>query len=332
MSTSGDPSNPRVSVVIPNWNGMSHLAECFKALQAQTFRDFAVIVVDNDSSDESVSWLSENVPSARVIRRSHNGGFSKAVNDGIRKSVSPYIALLNNDTRAEDTWLEELVRGLDENPGYDVAASLMLLYYEPGKVNAAGDCYNVVRMTGINRGLGESVERYAEPCRVLGACAGAALYRSQLFEDVGLFDEDFFLTSEDTDLNLRALIAGKKCLYVPSARIHHKLRSSIEEHPSEWMALLSARNEAMTFTKSMPVPVLVLAPLFWLYTQLRTTILVRPAYWHRSPALLKQLPKRASAQLEGWRMGWRKRADVWDRQRVSVFGILRWVMKGTGGV
>jgi len=208
----------------------------------------------------------------------------------------------------------------------------MLLYYEDGLVNAAGDYYDIVAMTGKNRGLGEPVSRYLEPARVFGACAGAAAYRASYFDDVGLFDEDYFLTSEDTDLNVRALIAGKRCLYVPTARVRHKLRSSIDTHPSEWMARLSDRNEAMTFAKSMPWPVLLLAPVLWLYTQLRSTVLVRPAYWHRAPGLIREVPKRCAAQREGWRMGWRKRRDVWGRRTVGTFTVLRWLLRRTGKV
>jgi len=321
---------PRVSVVIPNWNGAHHLPECFEALAAQSRRDFEVIVVDNGSSDASLGWLRQNAPEARLIERADNGGFSKAVNAGIRASEAPYIVLLNNDTRADASWLAELVGALERNAEYDCAASLMLLYYEVDLVNAAGDYYDIVGMTGKNRGLGDPVARYLEPARVFGACAGAAAYRASFFNDVGLFDEDYFLTSEDTDLNLRALIAGKRCLYVPAARVRHKLRSSIDTHPSEWMARLSDRNEAMTFAKCMPWPVLLMAPALWLYTQLRSTVLVRPAYWHRAPGLIRELPRRFAAQREGWRMGWTKRGDVWGRRRVGIAVIMRWLLSPAG--
>lgn len=321
---------PRVSVVIPNWNGAQHLPECFAALEAQTYTDFDIIVVDNASSDQSVAWVREHAPSAQLVQRPDNGGFSKAVNAGIRASSAPYIVLLNNDTRADEGWLAELVAALDSNPHYHFAASLMLLYYEDGLVNAAGDYYDVGRMIGRNRGLGAPVDGFTETVRVLGACAGAAIYRAGVFDDVGLFDEDYFLTSEDTDWNLRALIAGKKCLYVPSARIRHKLRSSIETHPAERMTLLAERNEAMTFAKSMPVPILLVAPALWLYKQLRATVIVGPSHWRSTPARLRELPKRIAAQREGWRLGWAKRGNVWSRRRSSLPTMVRWLVRGTG--
>ena len=92
---------PRVSVVIPNWNGLHHLPECTEALAAQSFQDFEIILVDNASTDGSVSWIKQHVPLARVIERPDNGGFATAVNEGIRASQSEFIALLNNDTAVD---------------------------------------------------------------------------------------------------------------------------------------------------------------------------------------------------------------------------------------
>jgi len=321
---------PRVSVVIPNWNGLKHLEECFGALDAQTYRQFEAIFVDNASSDASVEWVEKHHPETRVIRRSDNGGFSKAVNEGIRASHAPYVVLLNNDTHAEEAWLEELVGALEARPEYDFAASLMMLYFEDDRVNAAGDTYDVALMAGRNRGAGRPSARYSEPRRVLGACAGAALYRQTLFDDVGLFDEDFFLMSEDTDINLRALIAGKKCLYVPGAVIRHKFRSSIDSEPPEQMALLADRNEAMVFAKDMPWLLIAASPLLWVYRMVRKTIPLRPSRWHLIPTLLRRLPKRMRAEREGFAMGWGKRGEVWKTRKASTPVILRWMVKGSG--
>jgi GT2 family glycosyltransferase len=332
-ASDGPPSSSggtRVSIVIPNWNGVQHLEECFAALTEQTFRAFEVIVVDNASSDASVEWVERSQPSTRIIRRGDNGGFSKAVNEGIRASSAEYVALLNNDTRAEATWLEELVRALDVQPDYDLAASRMMLYFEDDRVNSAGDFYDVALMAGRNRGLAQPSARYLEPQRVLGACAGAALYRRTVFDEIGLFDEDFFLMSEDTDLNLRALIAGKKCLYVPSAVVRHKLRASIESEPQERMALLADRNEAMVFAKDMPWPVIALAPMLWVYRTFRKTIPLRPSLWERAPILVRRLPGRIRAERQGFAMGWRKRAAVSGTRRVGVLTIIRWLLHGSG--
>jgi GT2 family glycosyltransferase len=321
---------PRVSVVIPNWNGMCHLPDCLGALGAQSFADFEIILVDNASSDGGVAWIREHHPEVRILQRPDNGGFSRAVNAGIVAARGEYVALLNNDTVVDAEWLGALVAGLDDHPEYDFAASKMVLFYEPERLNAAGDLYVLWRLAGKNRGFGKPLSRHDTMERVLGACAGAALYRRALFDEVGLFDEDFFLMSEDTDLNLRCLIAGKRCLYVPAARVQHKLRATIDAEPAWEMTRLGARNEAIAAAKNLPAVVLPLVPILWLYRLLRVTVLIRPSRWHLVPRLVRQLPGRCRAEAEGFRLGLAKRSEVWRLKDAGTLTILRWLLKGSG--
>ncbi|MDY0340250.1 MAG: glycosyltransferase family 2 protein, partial [Coriobacteriia bacterium] len=240
------------TVVIPNWNGLVHLEECLATLREQTLRPTRVIIVDNASTDDSERFVRERFPEVEWVQMPENGGFSYAVNEGIRRADTSYVALLNNDTAVEPEWLEQLAGALESRPDYAIAASRMVLYYDRHLMNAAGDVYSILRAAGRNRGIFEPRSAFDEPCRVLGACAGAVLYRRTLFDDIGLFDEDFFLMSEDTDINIRALIAGKKCIYVPTATVYHKMRATIDSEPSERMMLLGARNEAMVAGKDLP--------------------------------------------------------------------------------
>jgi GT2 family glycosyltransferase len=323
-------SPPRVTVVVPNWNGRQHLPECLATLAAQYFSDFEVLVVDNASSDGGVAWVREHHPHIRILQRADNGGFGVAVNAGILACRGEYVALLNNDTAVDNAWLGNLVQALDVRPDYDFAASLMVLYAEPGRVNAAGDVYDLARLTGQNRGFGQPVSSFGQARRVLGACAGAALYRRALFDDVGLFDEDFFLMSEDTDFNLRCLIAGKRCLFVPGALVRHKFRASIDTAPVWAMTRLAIRNEAMVAAKDLPSAILALSPLLWPWRFFRQTLPVRPSKWHLVPMLVLQSPQRLEAEIEGVRRGWGKRPDVWRRRTASMAQIVRWLLHGVG--
>jgi GT2 family glycosyltransferase len=291
-----------------------------------------MVLVDNASSDGSVAWVQEHYPRVRIVRLSDNGGFSKAVNAGILGAQSEYVALLNNDTSVDVGWLGALVDALDTHRAYDFAASQMVLYSAPARLNAAGDVYMLGRMAGKNRGFGKPVSRYSAMERVFGACAGAALCRRSLFDEVGLFDEDFFLLSEDTDFNLRCLIAGKRCLYVPEARVRHKLRASIDTIPVREMTRLAARNEAIVAAKDLPAWILLLAPILWPYRFVRQTVPVRPSKWHLWPMLLRQAPRRFQAEVEGFRLGLTKRPEVWRLKAIGTFQIIRWLLKGSGPV
>lgn len=318
------------TVVIPNWNGLAHLEECLTTLQAQSLHPARTLIIDNASSDGSERFVRERFPEVEWVSMPRNGGFAYAVNEGIRCADTTYVALLNNDTAVESTWLEELVAALERHPGYDIAASRMVLYYDRNLMNAAGDVYRLPRGTATNRGIRQPVARFDRPCRVFGACAGAALYRRSLFGDIGLFDEDFFLMSEDTDLNIRALIAGHKCLYAPASIVYHKLHVSIDEQPSEKMQSLAMRNEAIVVAKDLPVAAIVLVFVSYAWRLFRSTFPVRPDKWHMIPGLLRTVRERTAADIQGFRMGWAKREEVWRTRRASRLVILRWLFKGTG--
>ncbi len=289
------PARARVSVVIPNWNGMAHLPECLTTLRAQSFSDFETIVVDNASSDGSVAWLAEHAPWVRVIVREDNGGFARAVNAGIRASEAEYVALLNNDVALEPDWLGALVSALDERPEYSVASSRMVLYDDRAVMNAAGDRYSLRLLAGMARGLGDPVGEHDRPLRVLGASAGSALYRRALFDDIGLFDEDFFLLSEDTDLNLRALIAGHRCLYVPGSVVYHKWHATIGPVRSPEIAYQQVRNAYVVVAKDLPRPARVIATFVRPWRLFRDAVPLDPRKWGRLPQTLGRPHRRGRA-------------------------------------
>ena len=325
-------NRPRVSVVIPNWNGLKQLPECLQTLFAQSFQDFEVVLVDNASADSSVAWVRRHHPQVRIIERSDNGGFAKAVNAGIVASHSEFVVLLNNDTAVDPDWLASLVIALDDHPAYDFAAPMMLLYSDPELLNAAGDIYVVRRLFGANRGFGRVWSMYAEPQRVLGASAGAAIYRRSLFDDVGLFDEDFFLMHEDTDLNLRCLLAGKRCLYVPGARMRHKVGVTRDMMPTLEMTEEHWRNGAMVAAKDLPLSLLAAGLLVKPWQYFRATFALRPSYWPSLPARVHQVPARLRAEAYGFRKGWAKRPEIWSRRSARRREIIRWLVRGWGPV
>ena len=257
--------NVQVSVIIPNWNGAHHLRECLDSLAVQTFADFETILVDNGSTDASVSLVERDYPWVRVIGLAQNLGFSAAVNVGIRNSSAEFVALLNNDTRARRDWLERLVQGLWDWPEASFVASKMLRYDPPHLIDSAGDHYRLLSGAGNNLGAGEPESLHNRPAWVFGACAGAAVYRRSLFDDIGLFDEDFFLVFEDVDLSLRAQVAGHHCLYLPEAVVLHKRGGSTDSSSPE-VITRSWRNHIWVAGKNLP-PLLLAAWLLMFFVR-----------------------------------------------------------------
>jgi len=240
-------AGPAASVIIPNWNGASLLPTCLTALQRQTWTSFETVVVDNGSTDGSRALIARDFPMVHVIPLAENRLFAGAVNEGIRQTDSPIVVLLNNDTEAEPAWLERLLGGLDKPvppsppsgtaPGrrsddptppavIGMAASKLLLYDRRDVLHSAGDFYRRDGVPG-NRGVWEVDEgQYDRETMVFGPCAGAAAYRRAMLDDIGLFDEDLGAYCEDVDLAFRAQLAGYRCVFVPEARVYHRLSAT----------------------------------------------------------------------------------------------------------
>jgi len=324
---------PKVTVVIPNWNGLCHLPECLASLAAQSFADFETLIVDNASADGGIAWVRMQYPEVSVVELEDNGGFAKAVNTGIRASDSQYIALLNNDTAVDRGWLQALVEALDQHHGYDSAASKIVMYSKPDLLNGAGDVWSRRGMTAVNRGYGEPASRYEVMERVFGACAGAALYRRTLFDEVGLFDEGFFLMHEDTDFNLRCLMAGKRCLYVPHALVRHKLGASIDTRPVLKTVLLRMRNETYAAFKNLPARTLWCRALAWPYRLFTHAVAATAPRWGRLPFMLLCLALPSlGAEVAGLRLGLARRRDGWGRRALDTDEMLGWLRRGSGPI
>lgn len=160
------------------------------------------------------------------------------------------MALLNNDAVPHPSWLEELVETLEAHPRVGFAASKMLFHDRRHVIDRAGDGYTDAGVA-LLRGRGTTADGFDKCEPVFGACAGAALYRTGMFDDIGLFDEDFFLLYEDVDLSFRAQLRGYQCLYVPDAIVYHKVsRSVVRDSPVS--VYYGHRNVEWVYVKNMP--------------------------------------------------------------------------------
>lgn len=247
---------PRISIVIPNYNGAEHLDICLNSIGSQTFTDYEIIVVDNGSVDNSVSLLQSRQQKITVYPLSENKGFAASVNYGIQHSAGNFIALLNNDIELEPQWLQVLVNAIESDATLGSVACKMLNYYDRTLIDAAGD---VLTHAGniIGRGYGEKdSEKYNKIEHVFGACAGAGLYRREVFDTVGYFDEDYFAWFEDADHHFRSQLAGYRSLYVPTARCYHK-RGATAKKMSALAVRLHARNHLYYLIINIP------SAIFW---------------------------------------------------------------------
>lgn len=244
----------KVTVIIPNYNGLKFMEPCMAALERQTMREFELLVVDNGSTDGSVEWLKkQGIPG---IFLKENTGFSGAVNVGIRSAKTPYVILLNNDTEPEPEYVEELVKAMDSSPGIFSVSPKMIQLYHRDLMDDGGDMYSIMGWA-YQRGVGQEVERYDRPCHIFSACAGAAIYRREIFEEIGYFDEMHFAYLEDIDVGYRAKIAGYYNIYWPRAVVYHVGSGTSGSKYNSFKVRLAARNSVYLNYKNMPLPQLL---------------------------------------------------------------------------
>jgi len=241
-------------VVIVNYNGERFVAPCLSSVLAQTRPFDEIIVVDNASSDSSLSMVRHRFPQVKVIGIGQNLGYAEGCNRGINASTGDLVAVLNNDAVLHSHWLEKLLEH-DHDP-WSFWASLILFASEPEKIDSAGDAMAVVG-AGFKIGHLQSAQNRTEPREVFGPCAAAALYRRSLLETTGGFDPDFFLIYEDADLNFRARLQGFRCLFVPDAVAYHHVNSSIGSF-SHTYVFFGHRNSEYVFWKAMPLALLLM--------------------------------------------------------------------------
>jgi GT2 family glycosyltransferase len=251
---------PLVSVVIVNWNGKHLLGECLDSLSAQAVEGVEIILVDNGSKDGSAQFVQERYPGVRLITLQENLGFAGGNNAGIRSASGKYIALLNNDTRVDQAWLANLLREAEASPASTgMWACKILSYDNPDVLDNVG---LLLYPDGLGRGKGRLEKdrgQYDEQGEAFFPSGCAGLFRREMLDEIGLFDEEFFAYADDVDLGLRARLAGFRCTYVPTANVYHKYSASSSAH-SPFKAFLVERNRIWVLLKYYPIEMILVSP------------------------------------------------------------------------
>jgi GT2 family glycosyltransferase len=229
------------------------LAECLRSLESQTWTDFEVVVVDNSGAQKALVCGTR----VRLIANSRNVGFGAAVNQAFDSSQAPYLATLNDDAAAHPQWLEALLKDAEAHPRAGMFASQVRMADTP-KLDSAG---MLIAADGSSkqRGHGQELEAFSGNVDALFPSGSAALYRREMLEQTGAFDESFFLYCEDVDLGLRARWAGWECRYVKDAVVEHRYSHSAGR-ASPLKAYYVERNRLYTVIKNFPAGMLLLAP------------------------------------------------------------------------
>lgn len=305
-------SKPTLTAVVLNFNGRALLEGLLPSLAAQRLTDMRVVVVDNGSGDDSVTWLASQWPDVQVVSLAENIGVTRALNVCLDAADGEFVALLNNDLELEAACLSELVEALQAHPEAASAGGKLLDFHQRQVIDGAGDVFTW-RGTGHRRGHGETDHgQYEQPRAIFGACGGAAVYRRSALQDVGPFDEDFYAFFEDVDWSLRAQLAGYQCRYVPTAIAYHMGSATIGRGLSDFTRYQLWRNGIWLVAKGLPARVLVRHAHQLAFGQaLNLAVAARDRklgiWWRSSRDALRAMPAT-----------WRKRRLAQGSRRVSA--------------
>ncbi len=300
---------PRVSVVVPNWNGGEMLATVLRALAGQTFAGHEVIVVDNGSTDGSVAAAQALGLPFLAVELGSNSGFSAACNAGAEAASGELVAFLNNDAVPEPTWLEELVRSIDRHPRAACVDSKLFRLGSDDVIDGAGDELTWT-LKAYRRGFGRrDAGRFDREEQILLASGTACLWRRDAFRQLGGFAADFFAYYEDVDLSLRAQRAGFEIWFAPAAVARHRREERAAGRRNS-DAYLAFRNRWAMIVRN--------APGWWLARKAPVIVLGEVLLLGRAVAAGElRLYLRAA-----WNVLGRARALLRERRSIEALGAL----------
>ena len=308
---------PEVSIIIVSWNGRNHLEACLSSIANQREVNIETILVDNGSTDQTVEFVQEKFPWVRLVCLDSNRGFAGGNNAGACEARGQYLVFLNNDTVVESGWLRALQDGLNESHGFVMSTSRIVYMHDPSKIDSAGD--GMTRAGGAFKRLhGYPVADALESCEVFGACGGACLIVKSVIDELGGFDEDFFLSHEDVDLSYRARLLGYRCRYVSNAVVRHHSSATLGRR-SRLAIFHSQRNLEWVYFKNTP-----LFLLFWTLPSHFIYNLVAAVHFTRLGFLDTFLSAKINAFF-GFRQILRKRFVVQRSRKLSVRTLLRFL-------
>ena len=260
------PPGPDASAIVLNRNGRDYVEEAVESLLTQDLDDLEVIVVDNGSTDGSDDLLEDRFGvRIRLLRNGRNLGFGAGNNAGMRVARGRYLLLLNNDAVAAPSMVREMVAVAEADPRTGMVSARVLDHERRDVIDTVG---HLLYPDGLNRGRGR-LERdhgqYAACRRALFPSGAAALYRRAMLDEIGLFDERFFLYGDDAELGLRGRVAGWSCALAPRAVAYHRYSRTVGAYSSV-KAFYVERNRVLVLFKLFPFHLILLSPA---YTALR---------------------------------------------------------------
>lgn len=307
----------KVSIIIVNWNGSSHLKKCFPTLSKVSYPNLEIIIVDNASNDDSISaikdftrMMSPKGIKVRLVRNNKNLGFAGGNNSALPYVTGEYVVLLNNDTQVTKNFIKELVNAIEKNPTVDCVQSKILSMDYPDKLDSVGA---YLTNTGFlyHYGYFQKNKLSYDTTKDLYTAKGASMMvRRKVIDKLGLFDKDFFAYFEESDFCHRIWLSGGRVLYAPKSVVYHKVGGTSNSMNNAFIQFHSFKNRINSYIKNLgTVEMLKILPLHLLLCEIAAISFIpkgrgdlffainKAIYWNIAN-LKKTLKKRKNIQLK----------------------------------
>jgi GT2 family glycosyltransferase len=262
--------SPLVSIIIPHWNGIDIINECLESIHKSTYPNFEIIVVDNNSTDDSVSFIKKKFPKVELFENIKNEGYAGGCNRGAKIAKGKYLVFLNNDTIQISNWVEPLVELLEKTKNIAAAQPKILNYYDKKKFDYAGGAGGKMDFLGFPFARGRifnvqefDLKQYESNEKIFWSSGTAFMVRKEAFEEVGGFDEIFFAHMEEIDLCWRFHLAGYLVWSVSQSVIYHKNAVTLPMY-TEKKYYLNHRNSLIMLLTNYTIPISIyVLPIRW---------------------------------------------------------------------
>ena len=280
--------NPLVSIIIVNWNGIQWLKSCLKSLENQTYKNYEIIFIDNNSEDSSLQYVFSCCPSAKIIKNNKNDGFALGNNIGLNYISGEFVLLLNNDTDAHSTMVEELVQPLLDNSNIGTVQAKLVLMDDENIIDSCGSYLTLTTfLYHVGYGKRADLNIYNKSRPVFSNKGACMMIRREIINSIGLFDEQYWCYYEETDFCHRVWLAGWECWYWPKAICKHGLGGTSKKIMGEFIIYHNFKNKLNSHLKNFEIKNLLwILPLHFLLSTIYALILLRSSK-SRSLAIVK---------------------------------------------
>jgi GT2 family glycosyltransferase len=305
----------KVSVIVVNFNGMSHLEACLSSILNQSYQNLELILVDNGSTDGSLDYARRRFPHLLIVENKENLGYPGGINRGVTIATGEYIAPINFDTEVDQNWLASMVAFMDENPMVGAVTPKTLLYHDKTRIGTLGLNIHITGL-GFARGLGQAnSESPHKPLRVAGVSGCSFLIRREILEQMGGLNEDIFMYYDDVDLSWTVNVMGYDIYCLPESIVYHKY--DLKMSPEKLFSLEYGRL-SLLLRYMKPLTFVLCLPAF-----LFTELLVMGYCIARGRRYVSAKLRALISPFKDIRQLMEKRSEAQRLRRVSDFQLLR---------